>query len=487
VVNQTSARGRPVLTLERLVVATFGVLGWRIGIRPISDNSTFAHLRTGIDMVERWAIPRHDPYSFSAPGHRWVVQSWLASFTYGLAHRAGGIHGVVVLQAVITAATAVVAAFLARTGVPLRTVVAAGVGVAAGASYWAPRPLMFGLLALGLMLVVVEGRRSPWWLVPIIWVWVNTHGSFPLGGLWLAGRWVGEALDGRAHPRWLDRYAMGFVAGLGAAALNPLGPRLLAFPLTVEAKRDVFKTVVEWRSPDFQSGQGLFTLVLLCAALLVLTRRRVGWADALPVVGFVALGLVSVRNIAPAAIVLAPALGRALRPSPWAAGGTAAGPAADRPALVSRTLERRLNLTIASGLVVVVAAFTADAQASGGLDLSTYPVRAVAWMDAQGLLERSHRVAEQDVVGDYLILRDGARGQVFIDDRFDMYPTAVSDDYDTLLHGGPSFAAVLHRYRVDTVLWSRSLPLVPDLEATGGWSVAYQDRSWAVLRPVAPG
>src|ERR1700682_668792 len=92
----------------------------------------------------------------------------------------------------------------------------------------------------------------------------------------------------------------------------------------------------------------------------------------------------------------------------------------------------------------------------------------------------AHRIAEQDVVGCYLILLRGSAGRVFIDDRVDMYPVAVSNDYDTMLHAQPGARQVLDRYRIDTVLWDRHLPLKDVLLARGTWQIAYQDKGWVV-------
>src|SRR5205807_1337850 len=221
--------------LESLFLAAPVLFGFRLGARPISDNSTFVHLRTGHDLV---------------------------------------------------------------------------------AGYWTPRPLLFGLLALAATVTVVERRRTPWLLVPVVWIWVNSHGSFPLGLAYVGGRAVGEWFDDREVPLHTLRCLGTFAVGLAVSALNPLGPRLLAFPFVVEAKRDVFKTVVEWHSPDFQSTEGTFALLFLVLALVILFRRRVPWRDALPVVGFVAFGLLAFRNVPAAGVVLAPALGRALRVGP---------------------------------------------------------------------------------------------------------------------------------------------------------------------------
>jgi hypothetical protein len=481
----TGAARRPWLRvpgIETLVIGALVLFGYRVGLTGISDNSTFLHLRTGIDMVRHWSIPRTDPYSFTAHGQPWVVQSWLAEAVYGAAYHFLGPHALLIVNGVIVALVAGVIATLARTGSAIRTMATASLAVMAGAIYWAPRPLMFGLLALGLLILVVERRASPWWLLPIGWVWVNTHGSFPLGLAWLAARLVGEALDARRRPRWIEPYVVAFVAALALAAVNPLGPRLLSFPLTIESKSAVFRNVVEWRSPDFQTLQGFATLACLALVLLVLFQTKMRWADILPVVGFVALGLFSVRNIAPSAVVLAPALGRALAVRHVDEDGAGLRPAGSAG----------LNKAIAGVLVAAALVFTVGSQRANALDFSTYPTYAEEYMVTHGLLDpAAHRIAAQDIVGCYLILLRGTSGRVFVDDRVDMYPVSVSNDYDTLLHGDASSPSVLDRYHIDVVLWDRHLALPGVLRSTGGWRTVYpgpdapagsnRDSRWTVL------
>ena len=99
----------------------------------------------------------------------------------------------------------------------MRTALAASVAVGVGAAYWVPRPLMFGLLALAASVFVVERRRSPWWLIPITWIWVSSHGSFLLAPAWLGARALGEAIDRRAWPAESVRY----LGGLDGHHLRP--------------------------------------------------------------------------------------------------------------------------------------------------------------------------------------------------------------------------------------------------------------------------
>lgn len=454
--------------MESLFVAAVVLFGFRLGARPIGDNSAFTHLRTGIDMARTGAIPRSDPYSYTAPGQDWVVQSWFPEWTYGWAYRLGGFKLVVLEQAVLIALLAWLVVRLARAGTPLRTALAGLVAVGVGTALWSARPLLFGLICMALTITVVERRRSPWLLIPVVWLWVNSHGSFPLGLAWLGARALGEALDWRAWPRDACKYVGGFAAGLAASVVNPLGLKLLAFPLTLGEKSVAFRNIVEWRSPDFSRGGGYFALTFLALALLLLVRARLSWRDAVPVVAFLAAALLAARNIGPLAIVLAPVLGRAARRSDAAPPGRSGG-------------NPRMNRAVLATIAVAFVVFGTLSLTADPIDTVGYPVRSVTWLDDAGLLAEPHRLAHQEVVGNYLTLRYGTNARVFIDDRFDMYPLSLSRDYRMLLDGGRETMEVLERYRIDVVLWMRDLPLAQILLADG-WREIYSEKDYVVLQ-----
>ncbi|MEA2716287.1 MAG: hypothetical protein QOI99_604 [Actinomycetota bacterium] len=475
--SRPSSRGRIRLgrlrspRLESLFVATFVLFGFRLGIRRIGDNSMLTHLRTGIDTVRGLGIPRVDPYSFTAPGHEWVVQSWLPEWTYGWAYRLGGFRLVVLEQALLLCLLVWLVVRLVRAGSPLRTAFGGLIVVGLGSPFWSPRPLLFGAICMALTISIVESRRSQWLLLPVVWVWVSSHGSFPLGLAWLGARAVGEAFDWRAWPRDAMRYVGGFAVGLVVAVVNPLGAKLLAFPFTLGNKRAAFEKIIEWRSPDFQHPPGRIALVFVVLALLLLVRARLSWRDVVPVVAFLAAGLLAVRNLPIAAVVLAPVLGRVLkRPDSL--------PALPPPPASRERVNRVFAVAIAAAFVV----FGLSVKTTDPLDLSGYPVEATDFLEQSGLLAPPHRVAHLDFVGNYFELRFGRRVPVFIDDRYDMYPAEVSRDYRLLLSGYPQWDAILQARRIDVVVWDRELPLTSLLKASGQWLQIYGKGDWVVLR-----
>ncbi len=112
--------------------------------------------------------------------------------------------------------------------------------------------------------------------------------------------------------------------------------------------------------------------------------------------------------------------------------------------------------------------------------LSTFPVDAVAWLDQNGLHRDDLHMATPDTVGNYLELVYGDQAHAFVDDRVDMYPKPVIEDFVQLLHGAPGWRAVLDRRDVDLVLWERAAPLTGLMAESSDWRIIYSDPLWVV-------
>jgi hypothetical protein len=435
--------------------------GLAIGLRPLGDNSALTHLATG-RLILSDGIPRADPFSFTAPGEPWVVYSWLASTLMALAERAGGGNGIQLGRAALTCGLAVLVWALTRpAGVLGGRILAVAPVLVIGTSAWSERPLLFSLVFMAVLVLLAERDEAPPWLVlPVMWAWVNVHGSFPLALVYLGARLVGRRIDG-APPGRLPRLAGLAVGGTLLGALNPLGPRLLVFPIELLGRNDLLSRVTEWRSPNFSRPPNLALLGMILLALLLCSRRRT-FEDGLPAVVFAASAAIAVRNSPLAAIVLAPVLARGLTGL-----GTIRG-------------ESRSGLTgvAAAGLVAVGAVVVATSLQEPAYDLAKYPVRQVRWMEQEGLLDR--RVAAQDFVGNYLIAERGTDGAVFFDDRFDMYPPRLIRDSVALLDGDEGWQRRLDRYGVDVVLWQRTRPLAGLLALDPAWEVVRRDSNWVV-------
>lgn len=461
----TSTRDVGLSTLVGGLAALWGLL---IGLDRLYDNSFLTHLATGRLILDQGSIPTTDSYSFTAAGDPWVVQSWLASAIYAGAEEIGGFDGLRLVNGVLCGLLALAVWVLTSRSRSTLVRVAVVVGVLVPASdLWSGRPLLFGLLGLSVVLLVADGHIDPRWLVPVCWVWVNTHGSFPLALLVLGLLAVGRRLDdGSWGPevralRWA-------AVGIAAGAINPLGPRLLLFPLTLGAKTEAFRSIVEWQAPTYEAFAQIWVLGLLMLAVLGLVRMP-RWRSALPAVVFAALALTSARNLAPLVLVLTPVLAGAV---------PRFGTDIDT---IRRSSFRVGVVTLAAmgALVTVVTLSRPD------VALGAYPEEPVAWMEEEGLWTSSSRVVAPDFVGNYREARRGAEANVFIDDRVDMYPPEVVDDYRVLQDADPGWPDVLADRDATAVLWQEDSPLGGALEISPDWRVVHRDTPWLVAVPAS--
>lgn len=459
-------------SLEALFTAVFALFGWAIGTMRLSDNSFFWHLRTGQVILDS-GFPHHDVFSFSAPGVHWVAQSWLAEVLYAGIDRTAGAWGIRMLIGAIGVATAVLAFRLALrlSGNRVRAALLTALALAALETLWSERPLVFGVLALVVLLWVVEvpesfvGRRPLVALPVLLWCWANVHGTFALGFAYLALHLLGRWLDG--HPPWVGRERQlltGSALGFAVVFVNPYGVSLVTFPIHLLARSDILRHVVEWGSPDFHSARGyLFALwIVVFVALLARAPGRVARRDLLVSLPFLVLGLWALRNIALAPLVGLPIVARTVA-VPRRRGGERAS----------------LGWLLAGALTLVLVVLTVQAAEQPAFAFDDYPVAAMQTVQRDGLL--GQRLLTSDADAGYVILRYWPHQRVFIDDRYDMYPRSVIEDYFTVARAQPGWEAVLRRYDIHVIVWAKNDPLIALVEATGHWRMIEHDHTRVVL------
>lgn len=440
-----------------LVVAA-GVLA---ELHPLRDGSFLTHLATGRLILDRGSVPSVDPYTFSARGEPWVVQSWLVSVAYAAAERVGGLDGVRVLVGALTGILVGLGWRLLRPidGLVARLALGATF-VTVGAGLWAERPFMVGLIAFALVVLAAEGGLDPRWLVPLGWVWVNAHGSFPLGLLYLGLAAVGARLDGLDWGRELRCMRLAAL-GMLLGAIGPLGVRALTFPVELLQRQDVLRNVIEWQAPAFDSmSQRAFLLQLVAA--IVLLARRPSYRTALVLGVFTAAALLGSRNLTVASIAMLPAMAASLA-------GLGSLSSATRP---------RLGGALLVAATAVAVLLVAGRLQQAPLKLTAYPVDVFAFLEEADVDTREERLAAPEFVGNFLTFVYGPERRIFYDDRFDMFPRAVTDAQLALAKATPSVFNDLAAFDVDLLTVRRVHPMALVLTRDPAWRVLYTDERW---------
>ncbi len=459
--------GRP--SLDGLVFMLLLFVAVRIGLSPLQDNSFLTHLATGRLIFDTGSVPTVDPYSWTAHGEPWTVQSWGASVIYAAVEELAGFNGLRLLTAFLVGVLLTLLWKLTDAAGGLVGRLLAGLLVVAlGTGMWTERPFLFGAIGLALTIFAADDRIDPRWMVPIMWVWVNTHGSFPFAVVLLvllaAGRW----LDERVTPAVELRALAWTVGGTLLGGLNPIGPRILVFPVQMLERREAFQYVKEWQKIGLTAGvDRVFVAMLVITALLVVLRART-WRNVLPLVVFGVAAVVSARNILQASIVLTPLLAQGLR-------GLGRIDGARRPSLAAPALHAMVVALVVVSLVELRNEPTA---------LEPYPQEATAWMHAEGLLGPENRVISRDVVGNYLEFAYGPdQARVFIDDRVDMFPIEVVRWYVGLIDVAGEYERIVAESDPTAVLWDTESPFGEWITASDDWDVVFEDDTWFVAVP----
>ena len=456
----------------------------------VADPDLWWHMRNAQLLLTTHHFPVVDSYSFTAAGAPVTPFEWLSEIPYYLAFKAAGLPGVFVL--VFLLCTAIVLGVFRLSMLASRDAVSPFLATAGGSILMkvsiGGRTLLFGWLYLVVLLLTLEKARrggGRWlWLLPALFcLWINSHGSWPMGfvvlGIYIASGLI-EGAWGHAYAvRWSGPQlrSLFLAAGTSAVALfiNPLGYRLVAFPFRVffAAGASGPAVIEEFASIDFHTPLGKAAMVLILGTLLIAVFSRERWR--LDELGFMMLalyfGLTNVRFMFLAGILAPPIFAKRLKFS-----GLGMRRQLDETAApVARKSGSNRLLANAVVLVILGYVFIASAPRDWKFQSSLidYPEGAVAYMKQNGI--RGRLFHDWDW-GGYLIWH-APELKVFIDGRGEPYgPHGVFPDYwSAISNKGPQ--AVLDKYQIEYVLMPPESPLSRALRESPKWTAVYSDKA----------
>lgn len=488
--------------VETLMLVICLLLVWIISARAPLDTDMWWHLRAGESMLASGRPLLTDIFSFTRGGEGWMNHSWLSEVLMALAYRGLGYSGLTGWVA-LTACATMLLVWTRLESPPLYK----GLWLLAVAIFsslaWAPRPQIMSLLFLAVLEALIETSRQGepkwlWALPPLFAVWSNLHAGYSLGFILVAAILAGDALDWLLAGKSLKPAGAlalwGGLAGL-ATLLNPNGLNTWRVVFSTVDVQALQQFISEWASPDFHQLDQLLFLVffLLCAAILMLGKERVSGADLAKFCAFSLLAFYARRNIAPFAVIAAPAAARALHRglgsliapgSPLMRASQAIGQwfeQANRPQHPFLLRARKwVNLGMAAILCLVglgkLYSVSHPVMMSRYLSES-YPVKAVEWLRSQN--DAGNLLNEYDW-GGYLIwfARDVP---VFIDGRTDLYGDTILGDWIELVQGGEAAGELLEQYEIETLLLRPNRPLAR-LLVHEGWKTVYADDQAVILQ-----
>jgi hypothetical protein len=505
--DRTAARdfGRATRAGERLVVLAALVVVLLLQLHTLDDGDTWWHLADGRLIARTGAVPRADPFSYTAPGAPWVNRQWLFDLGAFAAWRLGGAAALVLGSGVLFAGAfvalwALVRRRLGASAAAVLVVVAAQAAV----ERFAVRPEALTFCLLAVYVLVLDDRRLPpaclAGLVALQVLWANAHALSVLGlvvvatelGSAAAARWLPLPAGWRAASAREDLGPLGLAtAGCALAeAATPFGVGGALFPLrlvrVITGGEVTSAPVIEHRATALgalapPAAAALVVLVAL-AVVAVASVRRVRLSYLVRAVAFAALALAARRNVALVGPGVLPLVADGLAPAAAAVGLRLAA----RPRLALAALAA-LVAALGSGSAWIATGWyyqAARLTRTVGLGQSAllFPPGAVDFLDAQA---PEARVFNDDVLGGYLLWRSRSARRVFIDGRFQVYPASLYAEYERTLEDPSTFAALAARWGVGAAVLYHPAPgrleLARAIARLPGWRLAYVDAGAVVL------
>ena len=467
-----------------------------LNMSQISPNDFWWHMAVGREIVATGQIPAVDVYSYTMAGEPylsyqmfWLMDVWMYAW-YSL----GGAELILFIHSLIISGTYGIILLLcwqnsrkwgATAFCLLFTVV---LGVYA----WSVRTQAISFLIGAIFLYVIHRYRrqpNPLWLAvfPVgMLVWVNSHGSFPIG-LLLLGIWLGEECwqaylarrEGKNFPadKLYATIAVLLVTSV-ICLINPRGVGITRYLISMGSNPTVQNTVPEWLPPSITSPIGpiFFASILLSAVTLIISPRRSTFYQLATFVAFAALGLWTTRGVVWFGLVMAPILAvhfsaivdglpqRNKRPAPNAKGGL----------INLGFLGLLLTLAFISlpwfrGLVPIRADYRS-------LITQDTPTEAVSFLMEE---QPEGRVFNDMAFGSYMIWAAQPNYQVFTDPRIELFSADIWDDYQVISRTAPGWEEKLVEYDVRTLILNPEAQgaLVQKAAESGDWQLIHQDET----------
>ena len=459
------------------------LLGGAAAATSIRAYDFFWHLAAGRRIVETGAVPRSDPFSFTAAGVHWVDHEWLYQVViWGIWSALGPLGAWLWKIGLGIGIALVLRRFLRRAGVPVfGQVLLLAACLAGAAPRLTDRPEMVSLLFAPLVAswVCVEhaGRRRfmPLLVLPLAAVWSNIHPGAILAPLLVGAALAGVALEAALVPRRrsiaaprLRILALAFLGSVAALMLNPYGTALLAVPFQLTGiVGQEWAPNREWLRPSFTDAPLVYLAVAGLALAAMLRWRRVSLPGLMIGLLGAALALRYVRNQGVLFVLL---------------------PFALAPLLARDDVLARVRPLASAALASVALLGFIMAPPQGrfgpGLEPGRFPEEAADFLESQGIQER---MFHEDEYGGYLMWRFPGR-PVFIDGRNEVY-TELLPEIFAALREPPRFWELTRRHDLGAALVGYHRETVryptPDggvVEERRSWSAIYLPRpEWALV------
>lgn len=481
------------LSIQHLwaVTALVGVFIF-VSTHPIRPQDFWWHMAVGREIVSSGQIPLLDSYSYTMPGQPYPSYQmfWLMEVGMYIVYQLGGGELVVFIHSLLITGAYGIVLWLCFQASKSWRIAAFGTLFAAalGLNDWNVRPQAITFLLGAFVLLAInrlQANQKKVWLGVLLLamiIWVNSHGTFPIGLALVGAWWLEEAwATFRQKGYWKKRLLLPTIAGLAsglACLVNPQGLGIVSYVRTLTGNPVIQNLVPEWAPPSFDTLGGMIFLIgyIIFVCVLMLSPRRPSFSQIFLFVLLSILGLKTMRGVIWFGIVMAPALAGhlkalvdSLRP--------------DEQESRAEVGSQRLNRIFL--FVILLMAFFSLPWFKQYLPLPSLKAGIFSYetpIDATDYLVNEQLPAplfHAMSFGSYLIWQAQPDYRVFVDSRIELYDARIWTDYIVASSGGGEWREILDEYGIQTIMASpiEQGGLIGVLDSSPAWSMVYQDHA----------
>lgn len=420
---------------------------------------------------------RIEPYSFSVAGKPWANPEWLAELPFWFGFRTWGLRGLLFVTVALVELNLLAIYWMARkrSGHPWASFIAATIGYLLMTVNCGPRTILLGYLCLAVELMILDramrgDKRLLWALPPLFLIWVNLHGSWAIGAfvflLYAGTRCLtatfGDLHSDRASATELKQLLAVGLLSIGVLFINPYGWHLVwnPFDMMFDQKLNI-ASAQEWHTLALTSFRGIVVTLLVGFLLFAnawLRRRWTIFEAALVSFGVFA-AVDHVRFCFLLAVLATPTLALDLRRT-----------------ILTKSKKARLrpllNTCMAATILLIGIHRLPSSHRYQEAYAKLFPMKLIDQLQPQW------RVFNEYSLGGFLAFQHKPE---MIDSRMDTFDHhGVLASYLHAIHIQNSLA-ILHRYRIDHVLFRKDSPLVYLLLHSGQWRQVGQQNGFVLL------
>lgn len=431
----------------------------------IIDPDYYWHLQYGDWILDHGTLPTMDFWSWTFDGKAYKLTQWLGEVVMALANRAGGEMGTSILAAALITLTMACSYRAARCYLENRL---AALTIAIGSNAilvsLSCRPHQFTHLGLACVTWVVatymttHNKRMLYWLPPMFALWVNLHGGYVVGliYLWMV---VGSiAADLFIQNRCSEIVpackilALFALATTAATLLNPYGWGAWMYAIDIASLKSSSAGIVdEWAATTIKNDVG-FQYFIISSAMLVCmisSTKRPAVGALLSALALTAAGWSSIRVSIMMTILMVPLLAAWLRHTPFYTMAFE-GPAKNYDCTVKPLIA---TLAIFATLGISLALSPAD-RAARKYVTANFPEQELAFIKGNNL---KGQILNSPESGGYLIRQSDLK--VALDTRLDLYGDRALFEFLLATKGAFGWKDYLARTNPDILLTSNNAAL----------------------------